>query len=235
MDGGCGNAFAGGMFFKNSLSTVYTRTETFPAMKRHQTIRPASRWLYIVSLLLLVVAYRLFAAGNYSILANTAPVMAVCFGGGLLLGRGYWWVPALLMIGSDIVLGLASDVEGGGLGAHTLFTVIFFTVIAYAASQFGSLSSWWTLLGGTLLSSVLFYLAANTYAWIGMAEVYPQTLAGWWQSQSIGLPGYPPSWHFLRNALIGDAIWCLLASPLFFWKSLRSPAVRFSEVSPVAV
>jgi hypothetical protein len=202
-------------------------------MKRHQSIRPASRWLYIVSLLLLVVAYRLFVTSDMALLANTTPVMAVCFGGGILLGRSYWWVPALLLIGSDIVLGFATGLENGGLGAHTWLTVIFFTVIAFAASQFGRRPSWWTMLGGTLACSILFYLAANTFAWISMPGVYPQTFVGWWQSQSIGLPGYPPSWHFLRNAMIGDSVWCLLASPLFFLKSLRSPATdRAGDSNP---
>lgn len=203
-------------------------------MQRHQTIRPASRWLYIVSLMLLVVAYRLFASNpDYQgLLGNTAPVMAMCFGGGLLLGRGFWWVPALLMIGSDVVLGLAAG--EGGLGAHTLFTVAFFTVIAFAASQFGQRPSWLTMFGGTLVCSVLFYLAANTFAWIQSAGspppfTYPQTLAGWWQAQTtgiVGVPGVPPAWTFLRNALIGDTVWCLLAAPLFFWRSLRAPEPR---------
>jgi hypothetical protein len=197
-------------------------------MQRHQTIRPASRWLYIVSLLLIVVAYRIFAADYPALLGNTAPVMAMCFGGGLLLGRRFWWVPALLMVGSDLVLGLAS---GTGLGAHTVFTVVFFTVIAFAASQIGKHPSWMTMLGGTLVCSVLFYLAANTFAWIQMSQVYPQTLAGWWQAQTLGVPGYPPSWTFLRNALIGDTIWCFLAAPLFFARSLRAPE---SEVALAA-
>ncbi len=194
-------------------------------MERHQFIRPASRWLYIVSLFLLVVAYRLFSADYPLLLSNTAPVMAMCFGGGLLLGRRYWWVPALMMIGSDVALGLAG---GSGLGSYTIFTVIFFTVIAFAAAQFGRRSKWRVMFGGTLLCSLLFYLAANTFSWISMAGIYPQTLAGWWQSQTIGVPGFPPSWMFLRNALIGDAIWCLLATPLFFWKSLRTPETRVS-------
>ena len=151
-------------------------------MKHQQTIRPASRWLYIVSLLLLVIAYRLFVTSDMTLLANTTPVMAVCFGGGMLLGRRFWWVPALILIASDVVLGFASGIEGGGLGKHTLFTIIFFTVIAFAASQFGRRSGWWTLFGGTLMCSVLFYLAANTFAWITMPGAYPQTFAGWWQS-----------------------------------------------------
>jgi hypothetical protein len=110
---------------------------------------------------------------------------------------------------------------------YTIFTVIFFTIIAFAASQFGGRAGWWTMFGGTLMCSLLFYLAANTFAWIQSAGypppmAYPQTMAGWWQAQTVGLPGYPPSWTFLRNALIGDAIWCVLATPLFYSKGLAA-------------
>ena len=199
-------------------------------MERHQFIRPASRWLYIVSLFLLVVAYRLFSADYPLLLSNTAPVMAMCFGGGLLLGRRYWWVPALMMIGSDVALGLAG---GSGLGSYTIFTVIFFTVIAFAAAQFGRRSKWRVMFGGTLLCSLLFYLAANTFSWISMAGIYPQTLAGWWQSQTTGLPEFsPPAWVFLRNALIGDSVWCAVAGLLFFFQGRF--AVKRAETAPVA-
>ena len=75
---------------------------------------------------------------------------------------------------------------------------------------------------GTLACSVLFYLGANTFSW-AIGSGYAKTLAGWWQSQTVGLPGYPPSILFLRNALIGDVFWCVLAAPLFFWEPARLP------------
>jgi hypothetical protein len=42
---------------------------------------------------------------------------------------------------------------------------------------------------------------------------YEKSLAGWWQSQTTGVPGInPPAWMFLRNALIADSIWCAIAA-----------------------
>jgi hypothetical protein len=33
---------------------------------------------------------------------------------------------------------------------------------------------------------------------------YPASFLGWWQANTVGLPGYAPSWIFLRNSLPGD-------------------------------
>jgi hypothetical protein len=61
------------------------------------------------------------------------------------------------------------------------------------------------ILGGTLVASVIFYLVTNTGCWLGLAA-YPQNFTGWIQAMTTGLPGYPPTWTFLRNSLIGDLL-----------------------------
>lgn len=57
-----------------------------------------------------------------------------------------------------------------------------------------------------------FYLIANSTAWLGSAA-YPQTAAGWWQAQSVGVPGFPPAWMFLRALIFSQ----LLFVPLWVW------------------
>jgi hypothetical protein len=122
----------------------------------------------------------------------------------------------VLVLLSDITLGLFNG--GGGIGTYTMLTMALFCGAAFAGSRLGSWSgkTWPTLWCGVLLSSVAFYVVANTFAW----AVYPgyiKSVAGWWQSQTTGLPEFsPPAWVFLRNALIGDSLWCSLAGMLFF-------------------
>ena len=29
-------------------------------------------------------------------------------------------------------------------------------------------------------------------------------VAGWWQANTVGLPGWQPTWTFLRNGVLGD-------------------------------
>lgn len=204
----------------------------------HDASRSASMWprlSWIAGLLFLTIAYRIGAASaDNQRLWNTAPLVAMCFGGGLLLGFRFCWVPALLLVVSDLFLGLT---HGTGVGVYTLTNAIAYTAFACIGAAVGRgavRSRWWVLLVGTLSSSVLFYALGNTWAWMASPE-YAKTLAGWWQSQTVGIPGpYPPSLFFLRNALIGDSIWCLLAAPLFFWNRIRLPQAQMAEAGIAA-
>lgn len=180
-------------------------------------------------MLILTIGYRIGAASSESFhLANTAPLMAMSFGGGLLLGWRFCWIPAALLFASDLFLGLTRDT---GIGSYTFVSAAIYTGVAMLGAWITSRQSaksggpsWWTLLVGTLSASLLFYVLSNTVAW-AMAPEYAKTLGGWWQSQTVGIPGpFPPSVFFLRNALIGDTLWCLIAAPLFFWKPVALPS-----------
>ncbi|MFK5923825.1 MAG: hypothetical protein QM496_16730 [Verrucomicrobiota bacterium] len=177
------------------------------------------RTVFIVLLLLLTLFYRLFAS-QIDWLGNTSPLMAIAFGGGMILGRRFWWLPALLLISSDISLALFN---GWGLGGHLLYTLPFYVLVSFAGASLAKKQQWPLMLMGTLSASVLFYLMANTVAWVS-SPLYAHNFAGWLQSQTSGLPGYPPAWSFLRNALLADLIWCLIAAPLFFSRTLMLPA-----------
>lgn len=58
---------------------------------------------------------------------------------------------------------------------------------------------------GSLASSTLFYLVTNTVCW-ATTIAYPPGVSGWGQALTIGLPGFPPTWTFFRNSLIGDLL-----------------------------
>jgi len=191
-------------------------------MNASSSIRPSVA--LVLSLLLLTVAYRL-GASHFPALGNTAPLMAIAFAGTLLLGRSgisggalRWlpWLPVLLLVASDLALGWWHG--SGGVGSYTLFSAFFYVAVALSAVALGSFAlrgggrGFWPLLWcGTLLWCVGFYFAANTLSWI-VSPAYAKTLAGWWQSQTFGVPGYPPSWMFLRNAILANTAWCALAA-----------------------
>ncbi len=185
----------------------------------------------ILALLITTIIYRL-AASHFDFLGNTAPVMAIAFGGGLLLGLRFWWVPALLLIVSDLFLGLSR--EGYGIGTYTLTSMSVYIAISFLGGLVGktykALPMMWC---GTMIASIVFYAIANTFAWAAFPG-YAKTLAGWWQSQTTGLPQFSPqSWVFLRNALLADTTWCVIAGILFFRKGAfaesRAAAPAISE------
>ncbi len=182
----------------------------------------------VLALLLVTVIYRL-AASHFDFLGNTAPLMAVCFGGALLLGVRFWWVPILLLLVSDLTLGFLH--EGGGIGKYTFMSAAFYALVAWIGSRAGDWSGkiWPMMWCGTLVAGIGFYLFANTFAW-AVSPGYAKTFAGWWQSQTTGLPLYPPSWLFLRNSIIADSIWCAVAGLIFFRKTLPATSPEKAAV-----
>jgi hypothetical protein len=65
------------------------------------------------------------------------------------------------------------------------------------------------LIMGGLLGGLLFYLIANTAAWLE-DSYYAKTLAGWIQALTTGRPGYPASWEFFRNTLLSSGLFTAL-------------------------
>ena len=86
----------------------------------------------------------------------------------------------------------------------------------------------WLVMGGTCLASVVFYLVTNTGSWLGLAG-YQQNFAGWIQSLTTGLPGYPPTWIFFRNSLLGDLLFA--AFFLGVERSLSTAPVNFQATA----
>jgi hypothetical protein len=176
------------------------------------TSRPSLKWL--LPLLLLTVGYRVVAS-SFDFLGNTAPLMAITFGGAMLLGVRFWWLPVVLLVASDLALGFIHG-GGSGVGSYTLMSSVFYLFVAFLGGKAGRLEKIWPMMWcGTLLCGVLFYVVANTYSWLAWPG-YAMTPAGWMQAQTTGLPGInPPAWMFLRNALIADSIWCAAAGLLY--------------------
>ena len=147
----------------------------------------------------------------------------------MLLGVRSWWVPVLLLVISDLILGILH--EGRGFGGYTLLSIFFYTLVAYLGGRFGKTSPRWIVMwSGTLLSGVIFYVVANSYSWAAWPG-YEKSVIGWWQSQTVGVPGVsPPAWMFLRNSLIADSIWCGVAW-LVWWLARRATAAAPAQLT----
>jgi len=138
------------------------------------------------------------------VLPNFSPLMASALCGALFLpGLIGLVMPVAALAISDVVLNLH-------YGAPLLSSQLLWTLPGYLVA----VAIGWSLrgrtrlipvLGGTLAASVFFYVVTNTGSWFGLTA-YPQTFAGWVQALTVGLPGYPPTWTFLRNSLAGDLL-----------------------------
>ncbi len=143
------------------------------------------------------------------ILPNFSPLMASALCGALFLpGFLGLMVPMVALLISDALLNLH-------YGVPLFSTQLLWTLPCYLIA----IGIGWSLragnarmlpaLGGTLAASVIFYLVTNTGCWFGSAT-YPQTFSGWVQALTTGLPGYPPTWEFFRNGLLGDLLFAAL-------------------------
>ena len=199
----------------------------------------------ILALFLLLIGFRYLGYAHVSF-ANLAPVsaMALCFG--LFFRRSVWTV--ILAFGalalSDVFVTALAVREDpslsfwGLLGSPTVllrYAVYggFFVAVCFWTKRRTS----GVALALTPAMTLAFYAIMNTVAWLTSAPpfAYAKTLAGWWQSQTVGLPipGAPPSYFFLRNALIGDLLFTALFVTLVVWlpSSRRSTdsALKLSE------
>lgn len=122
--------------------------------------------------------------------ANFAPIGAIAIFSGLYLPKKWALaLPLAAMFFSDLFIGFyAWPVM---VSVYAGFIAI--GLIGLAVRQNKKLS---TVLGGTILGSVIFYLLTNGAVW-AFGSLYPPTLSGLMQSYTMAIP-------FFRNSLLGD-------------------------------
>jgi hypothetical protein len=122
--------------------------------------------------------------------ANFAPIGAIAIFSGIYLPKKWALaLPLAAMFFSDIFIGFYSwpimlSVYGG---------LVIMGLIGLAVRQNKKLS---TVLGGTILGSLIFYLLTNFSVW-AFGSLYVHNLAGLAQSYIMAIP-------FFRNSLLGD-------------------------------
>ncbi len=138
-----------------------------------------------VLLILLGVSSRIFPHP-----ANFAPIAAIALFGGLYLSKRMAFIlPMAAMFVSDIFIGFYS----WKMMIAVYVSFLFVVGIGMIVKQHKTLG---TVLTGTLLGSVLFFLITNGAVW-AFGTMYPHSFAGLMQSYLMGIP-------FFKNTLLGD-------------------------------
>jgi len=183
-----------------------------------------------IFLLLVAIFFRVARADLApEVLPNFSPLMAAALCGAVFIPG---WLGLFVPIAALLVSDAALNTHYGEpvISTQLLWTLPCYLIavgIGWSLREYrGRRAGLWPILGGTLLSSVIFYMVTNTGSWLGFTA-YPQNLAGWVQAMTTGLPGYPPTWSFLRNSLTGDLLFAA-----FFVAMERALSTR--KVSAVA-
>ena len=152
---------------------------------------------------------------------NFAPLAALALCGSLYLPRPWSWAgPLLALLVSDIFLNLHYGVAG--VTGATLAVAGATMMICALGTQLARRPSGWLWLAGSLGASFLFYFVTNSAAWWTLVG-YDKSLAGWIQALTVGLPGYPPTWTFLRASVISDLIFTVLFVVGVEWSARKCP------------
>lgn len=194
----------------------------FSTSKRTALLLPIALFVAIVFLRVLVAAYAPESWAGYS------PLIAIVLCLSIILVRPMMWLaPVLAYLVSDIFI--STQLYGSAPNAVFLLAnlVFLFLLVCGGRAMGGKLQRFAPALLATTAGVLFSYLLLNTLSWIGNPG-YAQTIAGWWQSQTLGLPGLPASLTFLRSGLIGNLVFtaCFVAAAHYYpsRKSVPSPA-----------
>jgi hypothetical protein len=167
--------------------------------------RPFSSFQLALTLVLACVAFRLLSSLFPEVVPNLSPLLALAYIGAMCLPRRWGWLigPAAFVITDLALLPTNYRVNASVLSWWTLTSLAFYFAAAGLGILISQRKSLARVLSGSVLLSVGFYVVANTFSWAG-TPAYPRGFAGWWQANTVGLPGYAPSWTFLRNGIAGD-------------------------------
>lgn len=171
-----------------------------------------------VALVLIAAGYRVLSGVYLTSLPNFSPVMAMAFCGALVLpGALAFIVPLVALFASDLILNAHFGQPLFTLGMVAIYACYLVAIGLGRCLRQASLAP---IFGATVFNCLLFYVVTNAFAWLANPN-YPQNLAGLWQSLTIGLPGFPPTWTFLRNSMISDVLFTGVFIAGYLWLQTR--------------
>lgn len=141
---------------------------------------------------------------------------ALFFCAGVYFGRWTaWWLPFAVMVITDLGLDFyykyhsGFDVFNGAAVTYQLINYVVYGLLIWLGRRFKPQSSFVGLLGGGILGAILFYVITNTASWLfnfSNAPEYTRDFIGWITALTKGINGFPPTWEFFRNTLLGGGL-----------------------------
>lgn len=157
---------------------------------------------FVIGLILLAIGSRLLN-NHYSWLANFSPLAAIAIFGGMNFQKKWMAIvlPFTLMFLSDIIIALDNGTKL--FHNYVFFTYSSFIVVAVLAILLKKFINTGTLVGMSLLSSIVFFLITNFAVWFMPNSGYPANAAGLMESYVAGIP-------FLKYTMTGDLFFTMV-------------------------
>ena len=157
---------------------------------------------------------------DYTELFNFSPVIAIfLFSGAYIKGHFSWIVPIIGVILSDFLLSVFYGHKL--LEPFMLVSWFSYTLVFLSGKWMGTRSNIYKIGICGLFSAVLFHIITCSFAW-WVNPAYVKTLSGLSQAIIWGQSGFPPSYLFLKNTVLGTLFFsCLFA---YLAKALSIPS-----------
>lgn len=162
---------------------------------------------------IVIVGWSRYLPLTFPELFNFTPVLALFFvSGAFLQGHLSWIGPLLAVFVSDLFLNPNYGVNL--LEPFTLISIGSYLGIFFIGKSLRNKLKPFSLLAGAVTSALLFHAITCGFAWF-INPAYPKTLAGLWQAQFLGEPGYAPAYLFLRNSIVSTILFSSFFSFLY--------------------
>jgi hypothetical protein len=177
------------------------------------------KWKYALPL----VFVALFALSRWPGLLplNFSAAYALAFCAGVYFPKRIsWWLPIVVLLATDIGLNFyyqhlnpANDVWSAANLVNLGFNYAAYGALVFIGRRFKPESSFVSLISGSLVGAVLFYLITNTAAWFFNPfhnPEYIKTFASWILALTKGISGWPSTLTFFRHTLLGTGLFTAL-------------------------
>jgi hypothetical protein len=162
---------------------------------------------------------------------NFSAAYALMFCAGVYFPKRLIWLPLATMVAADVVLN-KFYYHFPIFSIYIAGNYISYIVMIILGRLHSAKSSWLRLVSGGMVGAIVFFVLANTMAWL-CEEQYPKTWSGWLLAFTTGLPGLPPPWTFLRNSLLSGGLFTgLFAGAMKLSEQLDEAAEEAEEGEP---
>lgn len=164
---------------------------------------------------------------------NFSAAYALVFCAGVYFrNRVGWWVPLCIMLATDVALNFFYYLPRGwnGFQLYQFMNYAAYAAIFLLGRRFKPDANIFSLIGGGLLSAILFYLITNTAAWFfnpfNNGE-YSHSWDSWLLALTLGTGSWPDTWLFFRNTLLSSGLFtALFAAAMKYSQHLESAAEK---------
>ncbi|MEK9632873.1 MAG: DUF6580 family putative transport protein [Opitutae bacterium] len=146
---------------------------------------------------------------------NFSPVLSLfLLSGAMLRGAGSWITPICAVFVTDLLLN--PSYGAALLEPFMLATGFSYLLVFLLGKTLVKTKSLGLLVGGGIAGALVFHFVTCSFAWWSN-PAYAKTFNGLIQANTVGQPGFPPAYLFLKNTVASS----ILFTSIIGWVALR--------------